>query len=600
MEKMEISSDEMKISQEVRKGGIRTMPFIVANEAFEKVASTGLHANMILYLTKEYHLNSATGANVLFLWGAISNFMPTLGAFLSDSYLGRFRVIALGTVVTLIGIIVLWLTALFPEARPPHCHPGAANCVQPNGSQLALLFASFAIMSVGAGGIRPCSLAFGADQFDNPENPKNERILQSFFNFYYASVGISLMISVTVIVYIQMEAGWIVGFGVPAGLMFLSTVLFLVGSSLYVKVKANKSLITGFAQVVVVAFKNKHLAFPPKNSDGWYHYSKGSKLVSPTEKIRFLNKACIIRNPEKDLNTGDSASEPWHLCTVQQVEALKALIKVVPIWSTGIIVAVTISQNSFPVLQANTMDRRLVGNFKIPAGSFGVFALLTLTVWVGIYDRIVVPWISKFTKRSGGLSLKQRMGIGLFISCFATAVAALVERARRGKAIHEGLADNSTAVVDMSAMWLVPQHCLTGLAEAFNAIGQINFYYSQFPKSMSSIGVALFALGMAVGNLVGSLIVGIVDGLSKRGGGPSWVSNNLNQGHYDYYYWVLTILSVANFFYFIFCSRAYGSCEEPKVWDEGEAMKEEDPRAYEESPLRNIAKSKESPLIHAV
>lgn len=39
---------------------------------------------------------------VLFLWNAIANFMPILGAFLSDSYLGRFRVIALGTVVTLI------------------------------------------------------------------------------------------------------------------------------------------------------------------------------------------------------------------------------------------------------------------------------------------------------------------------------------------------------------------------------------------------------------------------------------------------------------------------------------------------------------------
>lgn len=39
---------------------------------------------------------------VLFLWNAIANFMPILGAFLSDSYLGRFRVIALGTIVTLI------------------------------------------------------------------------------------------------------------------------------------------------------------------------------------------------------------------------------------------------------------------------------------------------------------------------------------------------------------------------------------------------------------------------------------------------------------------------------------------------------------------
>lgn len=57
---------------------------------------------MILYLVFEYHMDVVTGTTVLFLWNAIANFMPILGAFLSDSYLGRFRVIALGTVVTLI------------------------------------------------------------------------------------------------------------------------------------------------------------------------------------------------------------------------------------------------------------------------------------------------------------------------------------------------------------------------------------------------------------------------------------------------------------------------------------------------------------------
>ncbi|KAA8534948.1 hypothetical protein F0562_029951 [Nyssa sinensis] len=361
-------------------------------------------------------------------------------------------------------------------------------------------------MSIGAGGVRACSLAFGADQLNKPDNPENQRVLQSFFNWYYASVGISIMISVTVIVYVQTTAGWVWGFGVPVGLMLLSTAMFFLGSSLYVKVKGNKNLISGLARVVVVALKNKHLDFPPKNSDGWYHHRKGSMLTAPTEKLRFLNKACIIKNPE-DLNPDGSASEPWNLCTVQQVEELKALIKVIPIWSTGIIIAVTISQYSFPVLQASTMDRHFISKFKIPPGSYGVFGILTLTLWVATYDRLLVPWISKYTKRPRGLSLKQRMGIGLFLSCWATAVAALVERKRRGKAIAEGLLEHPNEMVKMTAMWLVPQHCLTGLAEAFNAIGQIEFYYSQFPKSMSSIAVALFPLGMAVGNLLGSLIV---------------------------------------------------------------------------------------------
>ncbi|KVI11587.1 protein NRT1/ PTR FAMILY 1.1-like [Cynara cardunculus var. scolymus] len=595
---MEISSENISKQGSIQKGGLRTMPFIIVNEAFERVASVGLRANMILYLKNEYHLSNATGANIMFLWGAISNFMPTLGAFLSDSYLGRFRVIAIGSTISLTGMTMVWLTAVFPTARPDHCDPRIESCTKPHEAQIALLFLSFAIMSIGSGGIRPCSLAFGADQFDRPENTENAKILQRFFNWYYASVGISVMISVTVIVYIQTVKGWILGFGVPAALMLFSTVMFFMGSSLYIKVKANKSLFTGFFQVAAASFKNKHLVFPPTTSDGLFHHKKGSTIRVPSDKIRFLNKACILRNPEKDLTPTGSAVDPWSLCTVKQVEEFKALIKVIPIWSASIMIAVTVSQHSFPVLQANSMDRHVIGTFKIPPGSFDVFTLLTLTIWVALYDQLLVRQISKLTKRPEGLSLKQRMGIGLFLSCLSMAVSAMVERKRRNAAISQGLSRDPLGVVNMSAFWLVPQHCLLGLAEAFNAIGQIEFYYSQFPKSMTSIGVALFALGLAVGNLVASLIVGVVNEYSKHGGGVSWVSNNLNQGHYDYYYWVIAILSVANFFYFLGCSWAYGPCDETKHWDEEEEEEEEEEE--KEVQEETFVRGSSSPMHHRV
>lgn len=301
--------------------------------------------------------------------------------------------------------------------------------------------------------------------------------------------------------------------------------------------------------------------------------------------LRFLNKACLIKDP-KDLTPEGMATKPWSLCTVKQVEELKALIKVLPIWSTGIMISVNInSQHSFPVLQATTMNRDFIAGFKIPEGSFIVFGVLTMTIWVAIYDRLIVPILSKYTKRPRGLSYKQRMGIGLVLSCLATTVAALVEKNRRRTAINEGFSNKPFGVVSMSAMWLVPQYCLIGLAEGFNIIGQIEFYYSQFPKSMTSIAMALFSLGLGLGNLIGSFIIEILDNLTKKGGHVSWVTNNLNKGHYDYYYWILTILGVANFFYYIICSWAYGSCEDKKIWDEGNGLNVEDMPLSIGSPL---------------
>ena len=184
------------------------------------------------------------------------------------------------------GILVLLLTSVIPQARPPSCDiVHGEKCVSSKLGQRLLLYFSFAQMSIGAGGIRPCSMAFGADQIDKPENPKNERNLQIFFSWYYASTGISMIIAATVIVYLQDKVGWAQGFGVCLGLMTFSTLIFFFGTPFYVMVKGNKNLFSGFAHVVSAAWNNRHLSLPPVNFDGWY-YHKGSKLVTPTDKLR--------------------------------------------------------------------------------------------------------------------------------------------------------------------------------------------------------------------------------------------------------------------------------------------------------------------------
>lgn len=288
--------------------------------------------------------------------------------------------------------------------------------------------------------------------------------------------------------------------------------------------------------------------------------------------FRFLNKACIIRSPEHDIRPNGLASDPWKLCTVDQVEELKALLKVIPLWSTGILMSVNVSQGTFQLLQAKSMDRHVTSNFQLPAGSFAMFVVIALAAWVVLYDRVILPLASKLMGRRVKLDAKLRMGIGLFLSCISMIVSGIVESIRRKKAINEGYLNNAEAIVKMSAFWLVPQHTLNGLAEAFNAIGQTEFYYSEFPKSMSSIASALFGLGMAVANLLASAILGMVDDISSRGGKQSWVSNDINKGRYENYYWLLGVLSFINLFYFLVCSWAYGPCLEKRMTKVGDEI----------------------------
>nr|CAB3474334.1 unnamed protein product [Digitaria exilis] len=265
------------------KGGFRALPFIFLNEMLEKVAGFGLNTNMITYLTKKYHLSTVTSQTMLFVWSAASNFAPIPGAVLADMYLGRFMAVALGS-----GMVFLWLSATIPGARPPPCNNASEHCAPPGASHLAWLLSGFAFLSLGAGGVRPCSMAFGADQFSRHPKERRSRILQAYFNAYYASIGVAFSIAVTAIVYLQDNVGWSVGFAVPMGLMLLSTVSFLLGSGLYIKEKGKRLMFSGIGAAAAAAIRNHRARLPAKTGDGVYHHLKDCKLTVPTDQLSIV------------------------------------------------------------------------------------------------------------------------------------------------------------------------------------------------------------------------------------------------------------------------------------------------------------------------
>ena len=189
---------------------------------------------------------------------------------------------------------LLWLTAMVPQLKPQLCDSFNHSCSSSQSAKLALLFSSFGLMSIGAGCIRPWSISFGADQLDNKENPNNQRVLQSFINWYYASTGLASVFALTIIVYIQDHWGWQVGFGVPVILMVFSALMFLLGSSLYIKVRASESLFTGFVQVLVVAIKNRHVSLPPSDFDACFHKGREPTVLAPTENLRYGHWFSVI------------------------------------------------------------------------------------------------------------------------------------------------------------------------------------------------------------------------------------------------------------------------------------------------------------------
>lgn len=273
-----------------------------------------------------------------------------------------------------------------------------------------------------------------------------------------------------------------------------------------------------------------------------------------------MDKAAIM-TPQDKINPDGSPTDPWNLCSVQQVEEVKCLVRVLPIWFSAILYhLVIVQQHTILVFQALQSDRRIGhSKFMIPGASYYVFLMLSMTLWLPIYDRIVVPFLSKLTGKEGGITLLQRMGIGIFLGLLSMIVSGGVEKHRRHLALTDpiGLQPRKGAISSMSGFWLIPQLTLAGLAETFTAVGQIEFYYKQFPENMKTIGGSLFYCGMAGSSYLSTFLISVVHRTTEKSATGNWLPEDLNRGRLDLFYYMIAAIEVMNLGYFLLCSNWY-------------------------------------------
>lgn len=534
-------------------GTWRACPFILGNECCERLAYYGMSSNLVVYFKKQLNQHSTTASNNVSNWTGTCYITPLIGAFIADAYLGRYWTIACFSTIYVIGMTLLTLSASIPGLKPV-CHGDTCHATS---GQAAACFVALYLIALGTGGIKPCVSSFGADQFDDTDEAEKKH-KSSFFNWFYFSINIGALIAASVLVWIQMNVGWQWGFGIPAVAMAIAVAFFFSGTCLYRNQRPGGSPVTRVCQVIAASFR-KYKTEVPADKSLLYETSdaesaiKGSRKLEHTKDLRFFDKAAV----ETQSDHIKGSVDPWRLCTVTQVEELKSIIRLLPVWATGIIFATVYGQMStLFVLQGLTMDAH-VGNsgFEIPAASLGIFDTLSVIFWVPIYDKIIVPVARKITGHKNGLTQLQRMGTGLFISIFSMLSAGILELVRLKFVKRHGYSD--LKVVPMSIFWQVPQYFIIGCAEVFMFIGQLEFFYEQAPDAMRSLCSALQLTTVALGNYLSTLLVTIVTDISTRNGKLGWIPDNLNYGHLDYFYWLLVVLSLLNLGAFLIVAKWY-------------------------------------------
>ncbi|CAL0308148.1 unnamed protein product [Lupinus luteus] len=414
------------------------------------------------------------------------------------------------------GLVILTIQARIPSLKPPKCDK-FTTCEEVSGGKAATLFVGLYVVALGIGGIKGSLAAHGGEQFDET-TPNGRKQRSTFFNYFVFCLACGALIAVTFVVFVAASLNSCFG-----------------RNSVNVVVRPSNA---------VVSPSNPHSGRKEIEEETEQAIIETEK---PTHTLKFLNNAV--------------AYEPIHSsleCTVEQVEDVKIVLKVLPIFASTIILNCCLAQlNTFSVEQAATMNTKL-GSLKVPPASLPIFPVVFIIILAPIYDHIIIPYARKATKSEMGISHLQRIGIGLVLSIIAMAVAAIVEVKRKNVAANSGLLDDATKQLPITFFWIAFQFLFLGSADLFTLAGLLEFLFSEAPIKMRSLATSLSWASLAIGYYLSSVIVSIVNATTGRSNHRPWLSGaNINHYHLERFYWLMCVLSGLNFLQYLFWAIKY-------------------------------------------
>ncbi|XP_021744327.1 protein NRT1/ PTR FAMILY 2.7-like [Chenopodium quinoa] len=537
------------------KGGWFSSFLILGTNMGLSIASGAWSCNLIVFLITVFNVKSIAAAQINNIINGFTTLCPFIAAVFADSAFGAFSVSFVSSIISLLGVLIFTLIVTIKSMRPPPCAHNS-TCLPPTTFQYAFLYISLILASLGVGGSRFLLGTMGADQLDKPKHQA------MFFNWFVFTLYFSWIIGYTLLIYIQTSVNWALSFFIALAANVIVVALYLIGSRFYRTYPPQGSPFTSIARVIVAAMRNNTRIV----EESCYLYENENSKLShgqPSKSLRFLNRAALIK--QGDNRARDTITKSWSQCTMEEVEDLKKLFKLMPLWSSSMLLSAAIGIIlSITVLMALVMDRSVNSHYKIPPGTFVVVTFVFTAITSPIFDRYITPTYKKLTGRR--LTFLQCIGVGHVCNILATITFALIERRRLNLIEVYHLKDQQNVVAPLSALWLIIPLVITGIGEGFSFSPEVALYYQEFPKSLRSTSTSMISLHIAAGFYISSAFINLV------GRTTSWLPNDINHGRVDKACWTLAIVITVNFAYFLVCAKLYKYNNPSSESDNGNTM----------------------------
>lgn len=341
---------------------------ILGFELLESIAFSGVALNLVVYLATVLHGTLAFNAAHVDTWNGTTFIVPVIGAFLADSYWGKYRTILASLLFYLAGLVLLTVSAAVPSLRPAPCT--GVPCSPATGTQFSVFFLALYLTSIGTGGVKSALLPFGAEQYERDDHdtdqegaPAPEKTKQSFFSWFFGAINLGIFVAGTLVSWVEQNVSWALGFGIATLCLLIASAAFLAATPCYrVRLPTGDTPIKAILRVLVAAFRNRTRTLPPDaDGDGLYEVDDDKnknggddEKLAHTEGLRWLDKAAVRVD----------GGGVWEVCTVSEVERVKVLARIVPIWVTCVLYAASLGQMTTTFIQQgmamDTRDRKSV------------------------------------------------------------------------------------------------------------------------------------------------------------------------------------------------------------------------------------------------
>ncbi|CAH1232631.1 SLC15A4 [Branchiostoma lanceolatum] len=537
---------------------------ILLAETFERIAFYGITANLVLFLNRgDFLWTSYNAANALFIFMGLSYLMCVFGGWLADTVLGRFRTIVISFVVYILGIMFLPMLGhegmrgklcggrSWVPVEPSNVTKHATN----NQEQYcdSLIYPIIAVIAIGTGSVKANIAPFGADQVKD-EGPE---VMRMFFNWFYWSINAGVLLSLGAVAFIQQNMGFFYGFLIPAVSLGVALILFVLGHPAYVCRAPSGSVLTNVFRIIMEACRSRR-----RRRRNYSQPSDIDTVVDPLPNPTWLDMAKV--------RYGGS----FHESSVEDVKSLGKILPVfivlIPYWMVYFQMQTTFQlqglhmrippfnitvKNNNPGLTTQAVHNNTEPNgsglvkMQMPAAWLTLFDALLLLILIPVMDRVVYPWMDR---RGCHFSVLKRISLGMFFGLCAVMCAGGLETYRlhlvqSNHTVNQTISNASFEAADMWIWWQIPQYSLIGVSEVFASVAGLEFAYAAAPRSMHSIIMGLFFFTSGIGSLLGSGLLALVKKFD-------WVKDvdhgNINQGHLDYYFFVLGGLQFLSFVVF--------------------------------------------------